>query len=79
MNNADRPINPTIDILKAGETSHTQNKTTGLTKREYFAGLAMLGLLAQSNGSAISSDMVLGSEYCVEMADILLKQLEEQK
>ena len=53
--------------------------TDGLTKREHFAGLAMQGLLAQSNGSAISSDCNIGAKYCVDMADALLKELESKE
>ena len=43
----------------------------GLTKREYFAGLAMQGMLAGGNYSETET------AYCaVKLADELLKQLE---
>lgn len=52
----------------------------GLTKREYFAGLAMQGLLAscahpRSIGSNLGCYPSLPQE-AVEMADELLKQLD---
>jgi hypothetical protein len=76
MSNSDRPINASEFTFEnqLGHTIHEMN--TGLTKREYFAVLAMQGLLGQSNGSAMSSDCELGAKYCVQMADALLKELE---
>lgn len=41
----------------------------GLTKREYFAGLAMQGMLSAGKGG--------NSEDWVRLADELLKQLEK--
>ncbi len=46
--------------------------TEGLTKREYFAGLAMQGLLASNNGQSI--DYLI--HQSIKAADELLKQLE---
>lgn len=56
----------------------------GLTKREYFAGLAMQGLLASmtemsANGGGITRYQGMCENLaieCVDMADALLKQLE---
>lgn len=49
--------------------------TTGLTKREYFAGLALQGLISSNSGQTY--------EYLVtrsiKAADELLKQLEIKK
>lgn len=76
LNNGDMPANSIFDSM--GDTCETDCYSgSGLTKREHFAGLAMQGLLAQSNGSAISSDCSIGAKYCVDMADALLKQLEQ--
>jgi hypothetical protein len=54
----------------------------GLTKREYFAGLAMQGILANPslanlklNTSEAMKDSVM-IEYSIRMSDALLKQLE---
>jgi hypothetical protein len=49
-------------------------KTAGLTKREYFAGLAMQGLM--SNSKVIIND-IDNMSACVRIADELLKQLGE--
>jgi hypothetical protein len=50
---------------------------TGLTKREYFAGLAMQGLLANANEhiTYLPDDEIIKSS--IQYADELLKQLEE--
>jgi hypothetical protein len=55
MNNAEQPIYP-IDGSHQG--IHPK-QIIGLTKREYFAGLAMQGHLANANESTISSTYVL--------------------
>ena len=52
MNNADKPIYPTTS-QKINETEffeynlpNKEKQYSGLTKREYFAGLAMQGLIS---------------------------------
>ena len=62
----------------------TENFTTwqgqqGLTKREYFAGLAMMGLLANSSiiDGHSEHEMKWISEHSLKQADELLKQLEQ--
>ncbi len=50
------------------------NPQTGLTKREYFAGLAMQGLAFKFN----APDEKL-AEWSVKMADALLAELEKTK
>jgi len=69
MKNGAKPINPILDWneLKAD--------SAGLTKREYFAGLAMQGLL-MSNSKVIIND-IDNMSACVRIADELLKQLEQ--
>lgn len=47
----------------------------GLTKREWFAGLALQGLLAQSCGVAMGSDPALGAAWACQMADAMLAAL----
>ena len=51
---------------------NANDRATELTKREYFAGLAMQGLLADSEVSC-NAAIVLA----VEAADALLKELQE--
>lgn len=54
------------------EYTTTWQGQKGLTKREYFAGLAMQGFIAKFN--APTKKM---AEWSVEAADELLKQLDE--
>ena len=61
------------------DNSHT-DIIGGLTKREYFAGLAMQGLIsAQAPFSDIGSDTMLGGKFVAEQsliyADALIAQL----
>jgi hypothetical protein len=65
MNNSDMPAQPLHDDELYGYT--------GLTKREHFAGLAMQGLLAQSDGPRSVKEMAFES---LAMANALLKALE---
>lgn len=68
--NGDLPINATpFQDSDLGELYCDQ---TGLTKREYFAGLAMQGLLA--NGTP-QNDATARSVY---IADDLLRRLSEE-
>lgn len=56
------------------------NLVGGLTKREYFAGLAMQGLLANSEDASIDGDRCtpeIIARTSVEMADELIKQLNQ--
>lgn len=70
MNNADKPAFPTVKgehdcQWKAGDIH-------GLTKREYFAAMAMHGII--SAGKILGSDAI--AETAIEHADELLKQLD---
>ena len=89
MKNADKPINPSISI-KISDTEffeynlpNKERQYSGLTKREYFAGLAMQGMLANPNGVMTESGMWWHSpeefaRLSIICADELLKQLEEK-
>jgi hypothetical protein len=48
-------------------------KDLGLSKREYFAGLAMQGFVSNARYNAPDNKI---AEWSVELADELLKQLE---
>lgn len=61
-------------IHSFNHTDNCEGNLKGLTKREYFAGLAMQGLLAKEG--VWSSDEIL-AKRSVEIADELLKQLEQ--
>ena len=65
---ADEPAIPVMD--DGGYGQHY-----GLTKREYFAGLAMQGLLANNNLADVeASHMAI---WATMQADALLKELEK--
>ena len=67
MNNKDMSIYP---VYEDTDTLHQ-----GLTKREYFAGLAMQGLYAGDRDNGFDAEGV--AAYAVQTADALLKALEE--
>ncbi|MCT4035587.1 hypothetical protein HZQ14_19385 [Elizabethkingia anophelis] len=88
MKNADKPIYPSVaETINETEFTeynlpHRQRQLSGLTKREYFAGLAMQGMLL--NGGM----MINGQKYfapdtiaklAIQQADELLQQLENTK
>ena len=50
----------------------------GMTLRDYFAAKAMQGLLAQSLGTALESDPILGAQYAYRVADAMLSAREKQ-
>ena len=64
--NADDSIAPAIDQIRDG--------WIGLTKREYFAAIALQGIL--SNTETLSSDDNMCIECC-NIADSLIKQLND--
>ena len=82
MKNADKPINPIVQEENIGQGGKILMCTEyGLTKREYFAGLALQGLLAlPDKGTFGSFDEAIEwmCEVSVKFADELLKQLEEK-
>ena len=53
--------------------------TKGLTKREYFAAMAMQGMLANTNVSYGASDAVFYTSDAVFWADKLIKALNESQ
>jgi hypothetical protein len=64
---ANSPLNP--QVLKFGDGSEIVNM--GLTKREYFAAMAMQGM-AQISGVSLSKEVARQS---VEYADALIEAL----
>jgi hypothetical protein len=74
MENKDMHINP------IGSTLYAEK---GLTKREYFAGLAMQALLSNPEWMKVNNNIKflmpkdIVSDVAVEMADELLKRLEK--
>jgi hypothetical protein len=90
MNNADKPAMPQSfagDLHGGMFAANEKNPDNGgLTKREYYAGLAMQGILAQVSGSEESRDKYTVNsgwihpetvaKASVQCADSLLKVLE---
>lgn len=70
MKNANMPINPTLELNGQGLLEDT---SYGLTKREYFAAMALQGLCAHSGDyhapEHLASDAVM-------FADAVLAELE---
>ena len=87
MKNADKPINPSTSI-KISDTEffeynlpNKERQYSGLSKKEYYAGLALQGLLALPDKGIYSSFDEAIERICevsVKFADELLKQLEEK-
>ena len=65
-----------INFVTATKESHYK----GLTKREYFAGLAMQGILndPQPISNSINDNVRLTAEHSVKYADALLEELSKQ-
>jgi hypothetical protein len=70
MDNSEQPAFPFV------ASDSNVNNQGGLTKREYFAAMAIQGLLANPNIGNDANRVVVDS---IELADILLEQLEEKK
>ena len=87
MNNADKPINP---LKRANNAFYDEKDESfinrikpliGLTKREYFAGLAMQAMISNPNiirPKEIDEDFIRFSDRAIRYADELLKQLENE-
>lgn len=71
MNNSDKPAMP--QSLKMSDATHIHSP--GLTKREYFAGLAMQGLLAKHGDDDYEEGKI--AEYAINHAEQLLEELEK--
>lgn len=74
MKNEDKPINPIPEHF-----DKYKNENIGLTKREYFSGLALQGLLANPNGVInINGQWVRSPEQFAEMSILCAKELLKQ-
>jgi len=88
MKNSEQPITPCL-MQQVGEDSFRANRHNdpkefnrpmiGLTKREYFAAMAMQGMLASGITIDVDKDRPFQTraQTCIMMADELLKQLEK--
>lgn len=66
IKNGDLPLHPTL-------THDSDTGFLGITKREYFAAMAMQGLLSNPNWDY---DKQYAAEYAIHEADQLLNALE---
>jgi hypothetical protein len=73
MENGNKPAF-SVALRDNGNARHPE--AMGLTKREYFVGLAIQGICA-SNGWEKSMDVIVKTS--VEIADKLLNELEKQQ
>lgn len=87
MKNADKLAHPEYSMYQHRDGEYVLSVEGGLTKREYFAGLAMQGMISNStffeqivikreNGAVRSIEDRTG-RLAVDYADALLKALEE--
>ena len=71
MKNSEQPINP----IEGSHQGINPKMIIGLTKREYFAGLAMQGMLA--NKDASDFDALTTAQIAINYAETLLDELGE--
>ena len=80
MKLADQPAYPCEvtwgeDGIQGRQTGNSSGICTGMTLRQYYAGLAMQGMLA--NAEITRPNEVCISEAAVKIADALLAELEK--
>ena len=71
MKNSDMPAMPHTEYDKDG------NLPAGLTKREYFSGLAMQSILAADTEQSYTSESI--AREAIQVADALLAALEQEQ
>lgn len=69
---AEEPINPTPRKYTGADGAIREDITVGLTKREYFAAMAMQGILAGRNTYLLPEYVAAES---IEQADALIEKL----
>lgn len=72
MTNANDPINLGSESDKCGNPI---KEHLGLTKREYFAAMAMQGVLANNSDGNTNWDYDIIGEHCTKAADALITAL----
>ena len=81
MENGKEPITPCTIKGRQGwgnKPTISDREVYGLTKREYFAGLAMQGLIASIDPFELTTSEINNiAELSTAMSDELLKQLEK--
>ena len=69
-------------ITRANDLAYPVRKVdtinyTGLTKREYFASMAMKGIITNKDGLDIKIERIV--ESAVDMADALIEELNKRR
>lgn len=76
MKNSEQPIHPISEQEKDRLDDYPGISFKGLTKREYFAGLAMQGLLSNPYPDIVGLNPDIITSTAIDLADKLLKQLD---
>ena len=76
MKNSEQPINARTAFNQNGDITAFESEFLGLTKREYFAGLAMQGLLANNREEVMTQNEEELAKLAINHADEILKQLD---
>lgn len=76
MSKADEPAFPTKAVTRTEEGVEIED-CIGLTKREYFAGLAMQGIIQTNPEKNRYNSFKQLAEDSIQMADALLAELEK--
>ena len=81
MENSKQPISPIKELQEPSNVTRSgyiHNDYLGLTKREHFAGLAMQGVLSHKHQQTPTPNQAGDiAMYAIQIADELLKQLDE--
>lgn len=78
MENSKLPAFASPGTYNPNNLEHNGDSQMGLTKREYFAAMALQGLMANSSPYIVIYNEEKFTEWCIRYADELLKQLEEK-
>jgi len=71
---------PAFSVALHDNGNALHKEAMGLTKREYFAGLAMQGLMtSQDQNGSWRHDIKTCAEISVQMADAILAELDKSK
>lgn len=70
MNKIENPS--AFPVLKQDRLGDLYCANTGMTLRDWFAGQALAGMLAQSGGTAMQSPAADGATYAYRVADAMM-------
>jgi hypothetical protein len=80
MENGKKPAHPTVKVTEDGDIGAIDG---GLTKREYFAGQALVGLMVQAIPGGHNTNTTFNNsvvvKHAVDIADAILAELDKSK